>query len=132
MPSHPPTPRGRAMSKWIFLSLLILPLTAFTQEKKKSNETFTDPAKAGADFAFQGEYVGTHGEVKVGMHVIAQGDGVFSIRGLFGGLPGDGWDGNSKLEFNGKIEEGKVVFSDPNHKGTIADGKITVKIPDNK
>ena len=48
-------------------------------------EAFTDPAKAGADYKSQGEYLGTiktpEQEVKVGAQVIALGDGKF--RGVF-------------------------------------------------
>ena len=47
--------------------------------------TFTDPDKADADFAYQGEYVGNvktdAGEIKIGLQVIALGDGKFHAVG---------------------------------------------------
>jgi hypothetical protein len=99
---------------------------------KKPIETFTDPAKAGPELAFQGEYQGEVGGTKIGAHVVAQGDGEFYVKGYLGGLPGDGWDGQSVREFKGKLENGKVVFGNEQTKGEIANGKIVGKAGDNE
>ncbi|MFM7242767.1 MAG: DUF1080 domain-containing protein [Planctomycetaceae bacterium] len=60
----------------------------------------TDPAKADADFPFQGEYVGEipiDGQpMRVGLQVIARGDGAFDVVAFPGGLPGDGWQAPMK------------------------------------
>src|SRR5205807_6308100 len=104
------------MKRWMFAALLLTPpaLGLVADDKPKSEkkpvETFTDPAKAGPDFAFQGEYVGTHKDRKADVQVIALGDGKFHIKAHFGGLPGDGWSGDPKAttEFDGKLEDGKV------------------------
>src|SRR5262249_47328863 len=87
--------------------------------EKKSIEAFTDPAKAGRDFALQGEYQGEIGGNKIGAQVVSQGDGEFYVKGLLGGLPGDGWDGQSVREFKGKLENEKVTFGNERAQGTI-------------
>ncbi|HWB08739.1 MAG TPA: family 16 glycoside hydrolase [Pirellulales bacterium] len=51
-----------------------------------------EAAKADPDFALQGEYVGE----RVGMQVVALGEGEFSVVTYPGGLPGAGWTGTEK------------------------------------
>lgn len=105
------------------LSLVILPCWAW-------GPAVTDPAKADADFAFQGEYVGEvpieTGKVKFGVQVIALGGGKFRAVGHFGGLPGDGWNGDPKIEVDGQLKENAVVFKADQGAGTLKQGKITV------
>jgi len=131
------------MKQWLVgLSLLAFTAAAVAfpaaiQDKndppKKPNTAYTDPEKAGPDFAIQGEYEGKlQGEetVKVGAQVIARGDGKFVVVFLKGGLPGAGWDGKSKVTADAKTEDGKVVFTGKGGSGTIAEGKITGKTID--
>ena len=42
-----------------------------------SQDTFTDPKNADADFEFQGEYSGNIATIKMGIQVIALGNGKF-------------------------------------------------------
>ena len=69
------------------------------------NPAYTDPAKADADFPFQGEYAGTvthDGQpVPFGVQVIALGDGTFDVVAYPGGLPGDGWTPPNKIKGTG-------------------------------
>lgn len=62
--------------------------------KKKADDAITDPAKAGPDFKIQGEYLGEgdaqEGKRKIGMQIVALGDGKFQSYDLLGGLPGEG------------------------------------------
>jgi len=72
---------------------------AFTQDAAQ------DLSKVDADYAIQGEYSGTADDAdqtKVGVQVIAMGDGKFQAVGYMGGLPGDGWDGEKPDRIDGK------------------------------
>lgn len=90
----------------------------------------SDPAEAAKDpdFAIQGEYTGAVGEEKVGVQVIALGDGVFEAVLSKGGLPGDGWDGEKPRGRTQakRAEDGSLTFSKEEWTGVLEDGKITV------
>ena len=79
-------------------------------------DTFLDEKSAGPDFVVQGEYVGTitspGGEKnKLAAQVIALGGGKFRAVFHGSGLPGDGWDRETKIEVNGETLDGKTVFT---------------------
>jgi hypothetical protein len=91
----------------------------------------TDPAEAGPDFAVQGEYVGEvpgeNGPTKIGVQVIAQGDGKFRAVGYIGGLPGAGWDGSKKIEADGQTKDGATTFThEGGGKATLKDGVLSI------
>ncbi len=108
------------------------------QEKDKAETTYTNPAEAGPDYAFQGEYLGDADidgqQIKIGAHVIALGDGKFEVVGYFGGLPGAGWmPGDRAVRHEGAKEGDKVVFKgDDGIVSTVADKKITVVTGDGR
>lgn len=108
--------------------ILMLALSAAAEDLKKG---VTDPADAGPDFAIQGEYTGTIASSKIGMQVIARGDGKFEIVGFPGGLPGDGWDLGQKARDNGELKDGTLVFSD-GRKATIKDNVFQLLDPNGK
>lgn len=90
-------------------------------------EAFTDPAKAGPDFAAQGEYLGEIGGEKWGGQVIALGDGKFRGIGYKGGLPGAGWNrGDDRKVSEGTTKDGVVTFKAEDHQATLKDGVITL------
>ena len=71
--------------------------------KKTPLKVYADPQHADADFKFQGEYVGAIArpdgtKAKLGAQVRALGDGKFRTVFFAGGLPGDGWDGQSVIQ----------------------------------
>ncbi|MHB1033870.1 MAG: 3-keto-disaccharide hydrolase [Pirellulales bacterium] len=133
--------------------VLTLGSTLAAAEKK---EICTDPAKAGPDFAIQGEYSGemktANGTAKSGCQVIALGGGKFHAVGYPGGLPGDGWDGKVKHEIDGQrtgdtivgvgtnpsaglvgeISMTQAVFSSDKGSAVIEGGKMIVKNAEGK
>jgi hypothetical protein len=103
----------------------------------ESGEAFTDPAKAGPDFAVQGEYKGQLAQgdqtTVAGMQVIAKGDGKFEVVGLEDGLPGDGWNRSKhKKSGTGEWDQKAVKIKGPNGIGVIEDGKLSLFSADGK
>lgn len=108
-------------------SLLLLALALATAlhaaDSKPKVETFLDPAKAGQDYADQGEYRNDWG----GAQVIALGEGNFRMVTYRGGLPGDGWDKEYRQEQAGKREGNKIIFKgENNYRAELEKGKITI------
>ena len=77
--------------------------------------SYTDPEKADTNFAFQGEYSGKLGDLKMGIQVIALGEGKFRAVSYIGGLPGDGWNGKktggSTGELKGRVLKSTILIS---------------------
>jgi hypothetical protein len=111
------------------LACLLPGLDVSGQAKKNEHQAFTDPAKAGPDFAIQGEYEGTYDglSTKFGAQVIAEGDGKFAIKFLAGGLPGAGWDGNTTSMAHAKTDKGNTTFTGKGVSGTIVKGQLIGK-----
>ena len=92
-------------------SYLVMLLVAAASPALAKGLQSADPAKVDGDYAIQGEYTGTINEdEKIGVQVIALGEGKFRAVVHLGGLPGDGWDGGERLEIDGKRVDGKLSF----------------------
>jgi hypothetical protein len=107
-------------------SLVLLAPLALAAEKQV---VISDPkeAESDADHKLQGEYTGNIGDEKWGIQVIALGGGKFHGVGYGGGLPGDGWDGERKIERDGEAQNGELTFAGENGgKGVVKDGMLTV------
>ena len=110
----------------LLVALLCLPLTLLADEPNPKQ--VTDPAKAGPDFAVQGEYLGeTSAKAKLGAEVIARGDGKFEVNFLPGGLRGEDGDFSKHVAAAAKTEDGKTSITSKKSKWTaeIASGKMT-------
>ena len=90
---------------------------------KPKPPTYLTVETAGPDYAVQGEYLNDWG----GAQVIALGDDNFRMVTYKGGLPGAGWDKETKSETEGKRAGARVVFSGKDdYRAELADGKITI------
>ena len=97
-----------------------------------AQDVFLKVEDAGADYAVQGEYSGelnTDGQkIRVGLQVIALGNGKFDAVAYPGGLPGDGWNEQEKIRASGSTENGRTTLKAADGQGSavIADGSVTV------
>jgi hypothetical protein len=99
---------------------------------QSARPVFTDPAHVDDDFAFQGEYAGEvsvdGATVRVGVQVIARGDGEFELVSYPGGLPGAGWTPPEKARGTGTRRgvgpDARVVFSGADWTGASRQGEI--------
>jgi hypothetical protein len=77
--------------------------------------SYTDPKQTDADFAFQGEYMGALGNnksgKKIGVQVIALGEGKFRAVSFVGGLPGEGWNGKTNRTAEGELKDGALKLA---------------------
>ena len=109
-------------------------LPAAAAPDKKGAYATPEAAAEDPDFALQGEYSGTYVQSegkksKVGIQVIALGDGKFRAVGHEGGLPGDGWDGDEKAEAEAaRADDGTVTFAHPDggSSAVLKDGELTI------
>jgi len=112
----------------VVLLLTVLPIMAADK-----SPTWTDPEKAAtenADFTIQGEYGHNETGAKLGVQVVALGDGKFDAYLLQGGLPGLGWTKDKKrTRLRGATDGAVVRFSETDgYSAEIRDGKLTVKV----
>src|SRR5690606_29065468 len=91
---------------------------------------YTDPQKADADFPYQGEYEGVidtdDGERRLGIQVIALGEGKFEAVAYEEGLPGAGWNQQEPRRVQGSLQGGRVVFEGDEGRGILRQGRILV------
>lgn len=122
------------MKHFALLTTLILFCTSTAIADDKKSETYTDSAKAGADYENQGEYSGVSpdGSTNIGLQLIAVGDGKFKGTFFIGGLPGDGWSrGDMSISIQGETKDGAVKLqaddkvTHPGY-GELKEGKITI------
>ena len=107
--------------------LATLSCSSFGQDRKKA---ILSPEDAGQDFEIQGEYSGTVGDgLKIGIQVIAEGDGKFRSMGYIGGLPGDGWNGTAegKIPGSGQMDGDVCILKADNPRNEDQQGRVEIK-----
>jgi hypothetical protein len=119
----------RLLSLWVSTVLFVAPF-ALAAEKSPAVTDLAAAAKD-ADFNLQGEYSGDIGDNRWGIQVVALGGGKFHAVGYRGGLPGDGWDGERKVERDGQLENGEAAFIGENGGKAVAkDGVMAIYTAD--
>lgn len=97
------------------LALAILLPTALSVVAHAADpNAVTDPANAGEDYRFQGEFLGQidqpGGPRYMGLQVVALGEGKFRGVWLPGGLPGAGWDRATRIEADATRDAVRAEF----------------------
>ena len=91
-------------------------------EKPKA-ETYLTIETAGRDYVDQGEYLNDWG----GAQVIALGDNHFRLVTYKGGLPGAGWDKETKTQIEGQRTGEKILFAGENsYKAELSGGALAI------
>lgn len=116
----------------IFLALVAMAFQPAVAAPPKGLNA-TDLSMVDEDFAFQGEYAGTvkspeGKEMKLGVQVIALGDGKFTAVVYVGGLPGAGWTREDhKAQLDGEKQGDKVVLKGEDLSGEISGNQVILK-----
>jgi hypothetical protein len=120
----------RKLALCLFVCLFF---AATAAAQRQRNLAFTNPAEAGPDFSFQGEYLGEVGNHRWGAQVVALGDGKFDLVGYQGGLPGEGWQrGGMTKRGTGELKGEQVELTGDGWTGTIKDNVLTISHGDQK
>ena len=102
--------------KPLLFTAILIPSILFAAEKDTLTYATPEAAADNPDFAIQGEYKGdgvdgNGNNVPAGVQIVALGKGMFSATVYQGGLPGDGWDKDTKWSYTGKRRgEDKAAF----------------------
>jgi hypothetical protein len=122
------------LSRIVFRSLCVLlglsmlaASSSLSAQGRRAKTAYLTPESSGPDFLVQGEYAGTDDAGRpVGVQVIAQGKGGFDAVWFPGGLPGAGWDGETKLALSGRTdEEGVTTLSGDQFDARIRKGILS-------
>jgi len=112
------------MKKLIPFLTLIFAFNLFAAPKGQLTYETPEAAAKDPDFAIQGEYTGEgvdgSGENhQLGLQIVALGESTFQATAFKGGLPGAGWDGQTKWIYTGK-RDGKKRASFTNDESPVA------------
>ncbi|MEZ6043516.1 MAG: DUF1080 domain-containing protein [Planctomycetaceae bacterium] len=117
------------------VTCLVQPACAFADDADAIKEAYLDAESAGKPFAIQGEYSGEvktqDGPMKLGVQVMAQGRNELAFAAWFGGLPGDGWNGEGVLRGKGEMTGETATLTGEHGRGEIKDGNLTIYDADN-
>ena len=121
-----------------WLGVLIVLALSGLGVAQNAKMAITDIKEVDNDFALQGEYSGQVVEnaasgvrsKKYGLQVVAQGGGQFRAVLYAGGLPGSGWDRQTKFSLTGQRAADAVEFSDDDFTVIVNEGQAKVASPE--
>ena len=120
------TPR-QTLGLWTLLCLAITWSSLDAEDLKTGVTSFS---RVDADFQIQGEYAGSvvlDGYCRsIGLQVAARGDGKFDALIDRGGLPGNGFDGSTRLKLSGSRTGENVVLGGDNLVVSLQSGYAAV------
>jgi len=121
-------------SLWTLALAICCALTGVAADPAK--KTYDDPAHVDSDYAYQGEYLGEfegqNGKKKLGIQVVAQGNGKFYAIGYDGGLPGDWKRGGTSHTGKGELKDGVLRIGGDAYTAVITPAEITIENSDGK
>ena len=117
------------------LSAILLAVNSGLAQSQDKKLAITDVAKAGVDYSLQGEYTGdmvvnNRYWKTVGLQVIAQGNGKFDAVLYLGGLPGAGWDNQTRHRLSGQQKKGVLDLVSAGYTARIVDGVAIMRDPE--
>jgi len=110
--------------------------SVLAEDANDPKKAFLTSEEAGSEFVVQGEYAGTikvsDNEVKLGVQVVSEGNNKLTWAAYIGGLPGDGWDGNTPIRGTGEVNGSTAVLKGETGQGEIKDGSLIITHADKK
>ena len=120
----------RFLHLMLLLGLCLAPQSSVSAADK--SPAITDLKDVDADFAFQGEYLGSALDARnccksCGLQVVALGNGEFQAVEYVGGLPGYGvWGETTRLKYAGKLEGDTLTLTGESRQIQISYGQATI------
>ena len=112
----------RRQTHWLCAALILsFALTTTAQEYTSRREVLQNEALR-QDFLLQGEYLTDVFNIRVGIHLIADGGGKFRVVAYLGGLPGDGWNaGGLRMLGTAVVSGNEITFNMTESRGSSDD-----------
>lgn len=112
----------------VFAIALVCAVLATSTAHAAPGPAVTSISDVDEDFWLMGEYVGsTVDGTRLGLQVIALGEGEFDAIALPGGLPGNGWDRSTRHRLSGTREGNSLSLVGESHQIAIQNNQAEVK-----
>jgi hypothetical protein len=124
------------MRRNVLMVALVAGLSFSLSAADSTKKTYDDPAHVDRDYAYQGEYLGEfegqNGKKKLGIQVVAQGNGKFYAIGYDGGLPGDWKRGGVSHSGKGELKDGVLGIGGDAYTAVIKPEEVKIENSEGK